>query len=249
MEQITFDPKKLIVAPIDCVSPNDYNPKDKNTPEYERVKKSIEQKGQRLPVVVREVGKDKFEIIDGEQRFRSCLELGHKTIALYNEGKLSDREAKELTIAYQQQVPFNEVELAYLIKELTADPAFQLPYNTEELDVFKELADFDLNKYKEYQLEMLETDGLNEGQIIVIPVEKLEEIQKVLKTKDAPASKKVGVYMYVLKEVFKFKHKEMAGIKNILNKVSEAKQITKSQAMLSVFAEFNRLLKKDLTKK
>jgi hypothetical protein len=95
-----------------------------------------------------------FEIIDGEQRWRGCKKLGYTQVIIYNEGVISDQEAKELTIWYQQQVPFNEVDLASLVSGMLELPNLELPFSEEELQSFKELAQFDFKEFdKEEQIE------------------------------------------------------------------------------------------------
>ena len=123
MEQIeiVFDINKIQTVTIERVQPNPWNPKGLDTNEYQRVVLSLRKKGLRQPIVVREID-DYFQIIDGEQRWRGWKELGKHEILIYNEGPdISDQEAKELTIAYQQQVPFIENEFAKLLKEMTIE--------------------------------------------------------------------------------------------------------------------------------
>ena len=120
---VRFKPENISIIDIQLIKPNNWNPKDLDTPEYQKIVQGIRLKGQRLPIVVREIG-DTFEIVDGEQRYRACLDLAFEKILIYNEGKITDQEAKELTIWYQQQVPFNEVSLAKLIKDLSCCVGF-----------------------------------------------------------------------------------------------------------------------------
>jgi ParB-like chromosome segregation protein Spo0J len=144
---IKFDQVKLKIVSIDEVRPNNWNPKDKETEDYKKIKKGIEARGQRMPIVVRE--NKGYEIIDGEQRWRSCKDLGFKEVLIYNEGEISDALAMELTIWYQQQVPFNEIELSGVIKKITESGAdFKLPYLQEELDEYLKLAEFNFNEYE-----------------------------------------------------------------------------------------------------
>lgn len=150
--EIKFDPQKLKIVLIDQVKPNTWNPKDKNTEEYEKVKDSIRKKGLRMPIVVRQLAMDSYEIIDGEQRYTACLELGFKKVLIYNEGEVSDQEARELTIFYQQQVPFNEVELLSLIKEIvTYTGEYQLPYSDKEVEEKLKMLQFDWDQYNKEQ--------------------------------------------------------------------------------------------------
>jgi hypothetical protein len=144
--KIEFDAKKLTIVPIEQVRPNTWNPKDKDTVEYEKVKISIQQHGQRQPITVRE--NEGYEIIDGEQKWTACKELGFKDVLIYNEGVVDDKLAKELTIAYQQQVPFNELELAKLVDSIvkTFGTDVKLPYSEIQLKTFDDLANYDWEK-------------------------------------------------------------------------------------------------------
>jgi ParB family chromosome partitioning protein len=167
MEKITFDINKLKVVDIELIYPNAWNPKDKNTLDFEKVKKSIEINGLRLPVVVREVN-GKYEIIDGEQRYTSCLQLGYKKVMIYNEGELDDKTAKELTIWYQQQVPFNQLQLATLIKDLKVEfgDEIKLPFTDEEIEEFIRLDEFNL---ADYQSDIDPSEDITKGQEVTCP--------------------------------------------------------------------------------
>ena len=152
--EIKFKPENIKVVGINEVKPNSWNPKNKNTEDFQKVKRGIELKGQRMPIVVRTTGSidAAYEIIDGEQRYTACKELGFKKVLVYDEGKVSDKEAKELTIWYQQQVPFNELELAELIKELSDEfgDGLEVPFSSEEIDQMCQLSEFDWGEFKEH---------------------------------------------------------------------------------------------------
>lgn len=142
--KIIFDEAKVKIVNIDQVGPNDWNPKDQDTEEYLRVKKSIVQNGLRLPIVVRNGTLLDHEIIDGEQRWRVCKELEYDQILIYDEGEVSDKEARQLTIAYQQQVPFNNVDFAKLIKDMNFQYTdIQLPYSPEEIKNILDMLEFE----------------------------------------------------------------------------------------------------------
>jgi hypothetical protein len=146
-ENITFDPTKLSVVQIDKVRPNTWNPKDKDTEEYKQVEESLKRYGQRIPIVVRD--NNGFEIIDGEQRWKACKELKFPKVIIYNEGKLEDKKAQELTLWYQVQVPFNEISLSQMVVKLVTDysDAF-VPYPPEKIEEMKELIKFNWEDYK-----------------------------------------------------------------------------------------------------
>ncbi len=147
MERIKYDSKNIAIIDIDDVRPNNWNPKDKQTEEYEIIKRGIKLKGLRLPIIVRE--NKGYEIIDGEQRWRICKELGYKKIIIYNEGQVSDKEARELTIWYEQHVPFNEVNLAKLITDMNTDYGnLEVPFTDEAIKDMEKLTKFDWDAFK-----------------------------------------------------------------------------------------------------
>ena len=152
-ETFEFNPEKLKKVNISEVRENSWNPKDPDSPEYEKVKKSIQINGLTQPIFVRENPDEntKYEVLDGAHRFRACFELGFEEIYIYDEGEVSDELAKTFTIWHQVQVPFEEVELAPLVVELNALD-FELPYSDKEIEDFKNLADFDFeNAFKDQE--------------------------------------------------------------------------------------------------
>ena len=171
---IKYDISKIIEVPIDQVKRNTWNPKNRETKEFAKIKEGIRLKGQRLPVIVRE--NDGYEIIDGEQRFTACEQLGFDKILIYNEGKISDREAKELTIWYQQQVPFNEIELASLIADITSEDYFELPFDETEIENYKDLLDFD---WEELEKESVDKDDDNKS-VITIKCTSIEQYEVIM---------------------------------------------------------------------
>lgn len=151
MGKLDFDIKKVKKVAIEEIRVNTWNPKKADTPEFEKVKKGIKLKGLRGAIVVRENPNEvsKYEIIDGHQRYTASKELGFKELYIYNEGAISDKEAKELTIWYQQQVPFDKIDEAYLFNELKMEyqETLELPYTAMEEAEMQELANFDFDQY------------------------------------------------------------------------------------------------------
>lgn len=147
--ELNFDIKKIKVVPIGQIKPNPWNPKVKKGKEYAGVLQSVETNGLRLPIVVRELKENQYQIIDGEQRWTACSDLKFKEVIIYNEGKLSDQEAKQLTIWYQQQVPFDELELAELVRDIIENQTqdVELPYTQQELDDLLKLTNFSFDDY------------------------------------------------------------------------------------------------------
>lgn len=128
---IAFDQTKLSIVKLKDVRLNSWNPKDLNTREYRKIVESIKREGQKSPVVVRE--NKGFEIIDGCQRWSALTELGETEIIIYNEGKVSDKDAKNQTLWWQLQVPFNKTMLAPLVLELQKLD-LPLPYDNDTIN-------------------------------------------------------------------------------------------------------------------
>lgn len=159
-----FDPEKVARVSIDSVVPNGYNPKVKGSEEYRQVKHSLEVNGLIQPIFVRESDdNDKYIIVDGEQRYTAALELGYKEIYIYNLGNIPEEEAKALTIWFEVQVPFDEMQLAPLVVELV-DNNIELPYNDDLVFAFRDLAEFNLDEALEEHEKTYERedDGLVE---------------------------------------------------------------------------------------
>lgn len=161
-----FDPSKVKKISIDKVRPNTWNPKEKDTIQYEKVKQSVKEKGLMGTIAVRQ-SKDGYEILDGEQRWTSAKELGYKEVYIYDEGKVDDIEAKALTIWWQQQVPFKQQLEYVLVSELIEqDENIALPYTSEELEDMAHI-DIDLNEYFEQVNQDQAPDGMKTLKVVL----------------------------------------------------------------------------------
>lgn len=178
-EIFEFDPEKLLKVFISEVRENNWNPKDPNSPEYEKVKRSIEINGLTQPIFVRENsdGNTKYEVLDGAHRFRSCKELGFKEIYIYNEGVVPDSLAKSFTIYHQIQVPFSESELAPLVMELN-DLEIELPYNELEIEGFRNLATFNFDEAWKEQTPLDTKDKEEETLTVVMTPEQFDIVNR-----------------------------------------------------------------------
>ena len=71
-----------------------------------------------MPVTCRELGYDKFQIIDGEHRWRAAGDLGYKDIPIISLGMVDDDVAKQLTIILNETKGVSQPDL---IKTLLSD--------------------------------------------------------------------------------------------------------------------------------
>ena len=59
---------------------------------------------------------------------------------------MDEKTAKALTIWYQVQVPFNDIDLSHLVVELD-DLKVSLPYTEIEIEDFRNMSKFDFDEY------------------------------------------------------------------------------------------------------
>lgn len=180
--KLTFDVNKLKIVPIDTVIPNDWNPKNRETSmeSFNEVKKSLEIHGFRQPVIVREITKNQYEIIDGEQRYTAAKQLGFTEVVIYNEGKKTREEAIELTIAYQTQVPFVRSQLAELVSQAVGRGA-RLPYSEAKTQDLLNLMQFDWDSYAGTDLELTNEHDESDIENFSVTATQLDQIKQLIK--------------------------------------------------------------------
>lgn len=203
------------IVNINEVSFNSWNPKNKRTKEYEKVKESVKLNGLTMPIVVREIEDENhnYEVLDGEQRLTACIDLGFDKIWIVNAGKISDTEAKSKTIWMEMSVPFDKKQLGELLGELVGE--VELPYTDEEIEV---MAGIDLSEDNDEEfIEEENSMGKFSISIPKIHLEKLkEEISKI--KKDYEANDGLAI-MIILDAYLNGKRNE--NIKNLIEKLNQ----------------------------
>lgn len=105
--------------PMDRIDPNPWNPNRMNEDIFKKELASITEFGMVAPVLVRYKGKGRWEIVDGEHRYKACKELGYTHLLCVDLGDLSDQKAKKLTIiANDLRGKSDPNDLAKLIADL-----------------------------------------------------------------------------------------------------------------------------------
>ena len=198
-----FDPKKLLKVKVSDVRPNTWNPKDPDDPDYEKVKRSVEINGLTQPIFVRENdnGESKYEILDGEHRWRSARDLNFENIYVYNEGEVPDDYAKSLTLWHEVSVGMSEADLAPLVVELN-QLNFELPYNELEIEGFENLAKFDFNESYKEQTPIKTNDDDFEQLTIKMTPEEFEIVNNAIKkVKDEYETTEGGALKIICEQV------------------------------------------------
>lgn len=132
-----LEPKFLKVSPR-LLRPNPWNT-NYVSPENElKIEESIKRQGGLFkPILVRELVDGTLEILGGEHRAKAASRLGFAEVPVFNLGKLSDQQAKEIGLIDNGRYGEDDsLQLAELLKSLG---------NADELQTFLPYSDDDLN--------------------------------------------------------------------------------------------------------
>lgn len=137
--------QKLQTVHIGGIVPNTWNYNEQSEEMLEKTKENLKAFGQMRPIVVREY-EEGYEIINGFHRWLSCKELGFDKVLVNNLGKVSDKEAKLLTILLNElKGNPNAIKLAKLIDSLYLSESWQelsnlIPFTDDEIENFRKIA-------------------------------------------------------------------------------------------------------------
>jgi len=140
--------------------PNRWNFNEQQTHVFKAVVESVKRYGNRLyPIIVREIGSRKYEIIDGEHRWKAARELGLKKVYIKNLGRIDDVVAEELTLLLNEDRGESDMlKLAELVEEAKAgfgeaDVKGRYPFTDAEL---RDLELFSKINWEEFPVEWQE---------------------------------------------------------------------------------------------
>ena len=110
---------ELREIPIDLIRPGKFQPRqDMRAQALEELAQSIHQQGVMQPVVVREIGQGRFELIAGERRWRACQLSGLKAIPALVKSA-SDRDVVSMSLIENiQREDLNPIEQAAALQRL-----------------------------------------------------------------------------------------------------------------------------------
>ncbi|MBN2571788.1 MAG: ParB/RepB/Spo0J family partition protein [Ignavibacteriales bacterium] len=110
----------LIQIAIEKILPNPFQPRsDFRIETLDELKKSILENGLIQPITVRRAGKNKYELISGERRFRACKEIGFQKIPAYIRQVDTNEAMLALSLIENvQREDLNPIEIAHAYKRL-----------------------------------------------------------------------------------------------------------------------------------
>lgn len=151
---------RALVVPVAALRPNVWNPNRQDEATFRRELASIRRFGFVDPIIVRKDGA-KFEIIDGEHRWKAAQELGFVDIPVFDIGPISEHEARQLTVVLNElRGKPDDKRMAELLRGLlaksTVDELIEvMPWNKDQFAKVAQLPEFDWDGAR----EKLKTQG------------------------------------------------------------------------------------------
>lgn len=110
--------KELKVVDINLLDANPWNPNEEALEMFDKVRSNIKEYGFIDPVLVREKN-ERYQIIDGEHRWRAAKELGFTEVTIQNMGEVHDWDAEFLTLQMNNlRGEDNQVKRGKILKDL-----------------------------------------------------------------------------------------------------------------------------------
>lgn len=164
------------VADVDTLEPNPWNPNVMDERTYNAARESLRMYGFIDPVTVRPHPDlpGRWQIIDGEHRWKAAQEEGMAQVSIASLGPVSDERAKRLTIIFNEtRGEADSVKMGRLLVELEAEVgadnlSIALPYTDAELRHYKALADVDWDTYRRESELPPEVDVPADGQVLAL---------------------------------------------------------------------------------
>jgi ParB/RepB/Spo0J family partition protein len=194
---------------IDEIMPNSWNPNVQDKAMFEKEKKSIQELGMLGSILVRDYF-GKYQILDGEHRWKAAKELGYTEMTVETIGEISDQQTRFLTIHLNNLRGKDDVfKRAQIFKELEQGQLEMLPFTAEEIENEKQLITFDFAQYDKSSDLPTRTPGM----LLVLPLND-EETQVWLKAKELLLARKsigtdntkkkqdIQTLMYLIKATF-----------------------------------------------
>lgn len=136
-----IDPRKL--------QRNPWNANRVGQDNMAKLRKSIADRGFVTAVVIRELPSGDLEILGGQHRVEVAIDMGLKEVPFLNVGRISDAEAKKITLVDNSRYGTDDtISLAKIYEEIglsSAELAAFLPYTETDFDTVARAVDIDLD--------------------------------------------------------------------------------------------------------
>lgn len=145
-----------------------YEDEEKQQKLYNQIKKN----GQLENVIVRELKKDVYEVVNGNHRLPVFKKLNIKKVMCYNCGKITLRQAQRIAVETNETAfPADQLKLAELILNITKefdveDLANTMPYTQNEIESQIDMLNYEWDKI------MMGGEDSDEDGFVSIKIEK-----------------------------------------------------------------------------
>lgn len=149
--------EKFMMLPLTKLKKAEWNYKQDNEELSKKLIANMKRNGQIENLLVRQLGGDLYEVVNGNHRMDALLSEGCKYAVCYNLGKISDEEAFRISIETNEtKFEVDQVQLAKLIASITntvpmEDLLASFPYNQEELDNYIKMNSFDWEDFNKQE--------------------------------------------------------------------------------------------------
>lgn len=147
-------PGQASMVRVDQLTPNTWNPNEQDPETFLKEKESLRRFGFVVPIVTRSGSPGtKFEIVDGEHRWKAAIELGMEWVPIYDLGPISDHEAMQLTVVLNElKGKPEEKKLGEVLKKLLSSETIDsltevMPFTKDDIGKIAELPEFDWDKF------------------------------------------------------------------------------------------------------
>lgn len=123
-------------ASVDDLHPNEWNCNHVSPENEQRLRESLKRFGAFKPLIVRTIEGGGLQILGGYHRWMIARESGHEKLPVINLGMISDKQAKEVSLADNGRYGEDDtLALAEILKEIGGpdEAALFLPYGDDEL--------------------------------------------------------------------------------------------------------------------
>lgn len=146
-QQLT-DISRFKVIPLSQLKRATWNYKTDEPEMSKHLQENLRRNGQIENLIVRQVGKNNYEVVNGNHRIDDMSAIGMTHAICYDLGKITTTEAKRIAIETNEtRFTSDQVNLAKILQELTqeyetTDLLKTLPYSEDELNGYLKLIDW-----------------------------------------------------------------------------------------------------------
>lgn len=173
--ELVKDLKKVPIGwvrlPLTALKKAPWNYKVDDAEKAKKLTANIKRNGQVQNIIVREIGKGKFEIANGNHRLDSFLELKYKDAVCYNLGKVSQAVAERVAIETNEQsfdpdpIKLGQV-IEHLLEEFPRENLLEtLPYAEVDFDALIAAGGFDPSQDAPVPPDDYDPDGAIKNEI------------------------------------------------------------------------------------